>query len=112
MAMAQLVRRRLGPVVAPTIGACLVAYFAYHAVQGDHGLIARSNLAVQIDEARETLAGLEQEREYMEHRASLIDPQHVDLDMLDERARVMLNYAGPDDVVLFYPQHPAPVPAE
>jgi len=111
MMLAQLAKRKIKPMLAPALGACLVAYFGYHAVQGDHGLIARNNLAVQVEEARATLKGLERERTSMEERAALIDPQHVDLDMLDERARVMLNYANPDEVVLFYPsQQSEPAP--
>ena len=30
--------------VVPTIGLCLLVYFAYHAVQGDRGLMARQKL--------------------------------------------------------------------
>ena len=49
----------------------------------------------------------------MEKRAALIDPKQVDLDMLDERARAMLNVARPDDVVIFFPKTaPAPAPAQ
>lgn len=93
-------------VVVPVIGACLVGYFAYHAIQGDRGLIALSHLQIQIDQANQVLAQVRAERKRLEHEASLLRPDHLDPDMLDERARVVLNYSHPDDLVIMYKQQP------
>jgi cell division protein FtsB len=38
----------------------------------------------------------------MEQRVALLSNTSLDLDMLEERARVMLNFAHPDDLVIFY----------
>ena len=96
-------KRLLRPAVVPAFGACLVAYFAYHAVQGDHGILARTHLKAELAQAEATLAELRSEREVLEHRAGLLSPERIDPDLLEERVRVMLNYAHPDEVIYFYP---------
>jgi cell division protein FtsB len=40
------------------------------------------------------------ERKEWEHRVSLLRSDKLDPDLLDERARMMLNYAHPRDLVL------------
>ena len=40
------------------------------------------------------------ERKKWEHRVSLLRADRLDPDLLDERARAMLNYAHPRDLVL------------
>ncbi len=101
MLMMAEIRRRARHVVGPVLGACLVGYFAYHAVHGDRGLIAWWRLTQQIDEAEATVAKLAATREGLERRVALLRPDSLDPDMLDERARHMLNLVGPDEVVMF-----------
>ena len=96
-------KRLLRPAVVPAIGACLVAYFAYHAVQGDHGILARTHLKAELAQAEATLSALRSERQELEHRAGLLSPERIDPDLLEERVRIMLNYAHPDEVIYFYP---------
>ena len=96
-------KRLLRPALVPAIGACLVGYFAYHAVQGDHGILARTHLRAELVQADATLAELRHEREILEYRAGLLSPERIDPDLLEERVRVMLNYAHPDEVIYFYP---------
>jgi cell division protein FtsB len=108
MASFHPLRRRLRPVIGPALGACLVGYFVYHTVQGDHGLLARNRVAAELAAAEAQLATLKAEREALEHRVDLLSPEHFDLDMLDERARAMLNYAHPDELVIMRPRRPAP----
>ncbi len=95
-------KRRFRPVLLPALGICVIAYLGYHAMQGDHGVIARSRLAGQTDEARATLEALRVERQRLQHRTELLAPDGIDLDMLDERIRTMLNYGHPDDVVIYF----------
>jgi len=108
--MFRYLRRKLRPVIGPVVGVCLIGYFTYHAVQGDHGIRARDALQGEIERAQATLDTLTTQRQEMEKRAALIDPKQVDPDMLDERARAMLNVARPDEVVVFTPK-PAAAPA-
>jgi cell division protein FtsB len=43
------------------------------------------------------------ERDALDHRVGLLRPEHLDRDMLDERAREMLNLAGPNEIVILRP---------
>ena len=95
--------------MAPQIlGAAICAYFAYHAVQGDRGLIAWLQLSRELSESQAVLADLSAERAALEHRVSLLRPESLDPDMLEEQSRIMLNFAGPDDRTLLLPPAPAP----
>jgi cell division protein FtsB len=93
-------KRRAGDAVAPAIGFCVVAYFAYHSFQGDRGLVAWLRVKEQIETARSELAGLEAERKALERRVTLLRPASLDRDLLDEQARAVLNYARPGEIVI------------
>lgn len=100
MAILAELRDRARHIAPPVIGACLFAYFGYHAVEGDRGIIAWMLLNQQIREAQATERSLAGEREILERRVALLSPSSLDPDLLDERARVMLNLAHSDDVVI------------
>ncbi len=103
--------RAVRQVVGPAIGIAIVGYFAYHAIQGERGFIALTHLQNEIQQAENVLAEVRGERERMEQRARLMRPDHLDPDMLEERARAMLNYAHPDDLVMPLPRSSlAPTP--
>jgi cell division protein FtsB len=104
------IRQRARHVVLPVLGVCAFGYFAYHAIQGDRGLIAYMRLTQQIDEARVTLAKVRDERRRVEAQVALLQPAALDRDMLDERARAMLNLVRPDEVVIFIAEPEPPRP--
>ena len=93
-------KRRAGDAVAPAIGFCVVGYFAYHSIQGDRGLVAWMRLNEHIEIARSELDGLRAERAALERRVSLLRPDSLDRDLLDEQARIVLNYARPGEIVI------------
>jgi cell division protein FtsB len=99
--MLQEMNRRLRHLVGPMIGLGAVAYFAYHTVEGDRGVLAWVRLKNEILEAELQLAKVATERQSIEHRVLLLRPDHLDPDMLEERARVMLNMGRDDEVVVF-----------
>jgi cell division protein FtsB len=101
-----LTSTKLRHVAVPLMGAALMAYFAYHAVQGDRGLIAWWKLRYQIEKTELTRAEVEAEKQALEQRVSLLRPESLDPDMLEERARLMLGYVHADDRVI--PLPPAP----
>src|SRR2546423_4480382 len=80
--------------------ALLIGYFGINAYTGAHGLKAKQDLAQQMDELTKELASLKLERATWQHRVSLLRADRIDPDMLDERARAMLDYAHPSDLVL------------
>ncbi len=83
------------------IGAALaIGYFGVNAYTGNHGLRAKQNLDQQIAQLTVELAGLKAERAVWERRVSLLKSSSLDPDMLDERARALLDYVDPHDLVL------------
>ncbi len=99
--MLQELSRRLRHVIGPLIGVGAEAYFAYHTVEGDRGVLAWIRLKNEILEAEMQLAKVTTERQALEHRVLLLRPDHLDPDMLEERARTMLNMGRDDEVVIF-----------
>jgi cell division protein FtsB len=88
---------------APVLGACAVAYFSYHAIEGDRGLVAWYRTAHEIDVARAKLEVSLAEQRALEHDVSLLRPESLDRDMLDEQVRRILNYAHADELVVLVP---------
>src|SRR5438477_9409108 len=80
--------------------ALLIGYFGVNAYTGAHGLKAKQDLAQQMDELSRELARLKLERAGWQRRVSLLRADRLDPDMLDERARAMLDYAHANDLVL------------
>ena len=97
-------RRRLRTALTAIglyIGAALlIGYFGINAYTGAHGLKAKQDLSQQMDELSKELARLKLERASWEHRVSLLRADRLDPDMLDERARAMLDYVHANDLVL------------
>lgn len=90
-------------ILAPVIFATVFGYFGYHLVNGDRGLLAMVHLQRENQIADQNLAEAEATRRIWELRVSELRNQSLDPDMLDERARVLLNYAGKDDIIVFTP---------
>ena len=100
MSLLREIRSRARHIVGPVLGICAVGYFAYHLVHGDRGLFAWWQLTQRVTDAQEVLDAVKTERKVMENRVKLLHPQSLDPDMHDERARVMLNYGLPGEVVI------------
>jgi len=100
MVLGQEISRKGRQVIVPLVGAAVMAYFGYHAVQGDRGLMAWWNLRYEIEKTNYELAEVTAEKQALEHRVSLLRPASLDRDMLEERARLMLGSVGPDDLVV------------
>lgn len=98
------IRSRFRQAIAPILGSILVVYFSYHMVQGDHGLIAYMSLQAKVAQAESRYAQVHAERADLERSVALMRPDNLDPDMLEERARTVLDFVHPDDVVILLPQ--------
>src|SRR5262249_12006056 len=76
----------------------LIGYFGLHAYSGDHGLRAREELDRQIAALDKQLDAATAERDLWERRVRLLKSESVDPDMLDERARALLDYVDSRDL--------------
>ena len=77
-----------------TVAALIIGYFGLSAYTGAHGLKAKQDLAQQQANLMRELERVTAERKQWEHRVSLLRADKLDPDLLDERARAMLNYAA------------------
>jgi cell division protein FtsB len=82
------------------LAALFIGYFGLNAYTGDHGLKARQNLDHEIAALAQQLERIKSERERWERRVALLKSDRIDPDMLDERARFLLDYADPHDVIM------------
>jgi cell division protein FtsB len=82
------------------MAALLIGYFGVNAFSGDHGLKAKQDIEQQIGSLSSELAHLQIERGQWERRIALLKSNRIDPDMLDERARALLDYAHPNELTL------------
>ncbi|MDV7341435.1 septum formation initiator family protein [Terasakiella sp. A23] len=87
-------------VFLPVLGVCVVLYFAYHAVQGDRGIRSLLDYQHRVEKTKQQLAQIKSERIRLEHRVSLLRPESLDPDLLEERARAVLNFAHPNEIAI------------
>jgi cell division protein FtsB len=97
-------RRQARQIVASLLGISVIGYFAYHATEGERGLRSYFALGHQIELARAERDSAEMERRIIERRVAALRPGSLDLDMLDERARQVLNLVHEDDFVIQLPR--------
>jgi cell division protein FtsB len=99
---------RFSAFIFPLLACGVGGYFAYNLQTGDHGLKARADLERRKEVLAGELAGLKDVRARLERDVSLLRPESLDPDMLDERARAILNLANKDDLVMLKRREPAP----
>lgn len=78
-----------------------ITYFIYHAINGERGLLVLLKLSNAVERRSEELDVVRAERLHLEHRVTLMRPNSLDLDLVDEQARRLLGYAAPTERVIF-----------
>jgi cell division protein FtsB len=108
-------RKRLRSILTAlglyVMAALLIGYFGVNAYSGNHGLKAKQDIDREMAALSAELSHLQSARAQWEHRIDLLKPDNIDPDMLDERARALVDYAGPNDLVMMIkPDRPAADP--
>jgi cell division protein FtsB len=97
-------RKRLRSIVTAlglyVTAALLIGYFGVNAVNGNRGLKAKQDIDRQIAELSAELELLRGDRLEWQRRVALLKSNGLDPDMLDERARALLDYAHPKELTL------------
>ncbi|MEJ8476777.1 FtsB family cell division protein [Roseibium algae] len=96
----QSVLRRL---IIPVAALSALAYFGFHALNGELGLVGRARIEHQVRDLQSKLDKLVAEREHLTARVSLLRPESLDPDMVDERARLNLNLVHKNDLTIMRP---------
>lgn len=108
MVVLREIRLRAHKIVPPVVAACLLAYFAFHTIQGEHGWLAWRHLKQELAEGRASEAALATARTKLARRVHLLQPEHLDPDLLEERAHAVLGFGAADDVVILLPKADRP----
>lgn len=83
-------------------GLLFSVYFSYHLLNGKRGVFAYKMLEKEVANLEMVAENLDQSRRDMEHKISLLSASSLDLDQLDESARVVLSMAKDGEYVIYY----------
>lgn len=92
--------KRVKGLIGPVLLACLVGYFLFHAVQGEHGIVAMLQLQHKVRDAQEFLSQVRDEREQVERNVKLMRGEKPDPDLLEEQAHKLLNHTSSKEIVV------------
>ena len=93
-------RKRGRQIVVPIFAAVIAGYFAFHAVLGDRGIFAYADLSEEVREAQLKLAEVQGRREALQSDVGRLQRESLDLNLLEERVRAVLNYVDDDDLLI------------
>lgn len=104
MSIAWEIRSRARFILPRVLAVCTVVYFAYHTVEGDRGFLTWLSLKQDLAQVHSQQADLRAQREELQGRVSLLRPDNLDPDLLEERAREVLNYGRENELILITPK--------
>jgi cell division protein FtsB len=97
-------RKRLRSILTAlglyVMAALLIGYFGVNAFSGNRGLKAKQDIDQQMAALSSELGRLKLERAQWQRRVALLKADNLDADMLNERARALLDYADPHELIL------------
>ena len=91
---------RIFSYLPTTFIAALLVYFSFQALSGDRGLLAARQRNLRLAQGQAELIQLRTARLELEARARLLRNDSLSADLLEERARVLLGFADPNDYVI------------
>ena len=80
----------------------VLAYFAYHALHGQRGLLAWMDRSRDLEAARQELTRVSAERAELDRQVRAFQRDSIDRDVLEEELR-KLGYVKPDEVIILRP---------
>lgn len=83
-----------------SISGLLSFYFGFYAVNGDRGLLKYLYLKQEINAAQNIATDYNRQKSKLEDKVRLLSNSSLDLDLLEERARVVLNFAADDEFII------------
>ncbi len=78
----------------------LSVYFAINAVKGDRGFFRYLYLKGKVEAAQQEKARYAAIKKDLEHKVAMLSESSLDLDYLEERARIVLNMVGDGEYVI------------
>lgn len=99
------IKRRLKFILAPFLCGVMFVYFGYHAINGERGLFRWLALRQDFVQTKRIALNVANEKMELEKKVALLSPESLDLDMLEERARIILNLGGKNELVIIEDLH-------
>jgi len=93
----------MGGFLSTLFFALIFFYFTYHMISGRNGLLTMLKLEKQMEKANDRLDETELQKMNLEHRVDMLSTS-VDLDLLDEQARKLLNYSTGKEWMILVPK--------
>lgn len=78
----------------------LIAYFGFHALTGERGILSSNQRNEALAAKTRELALVRAQRQDLEMRARLLRDTSLSADLLEERARSLLGFADPRDYMI------------
>ncbi len=78
----------------------LFFFFVFNIFCGDRGLQKYLYLKKEVQYAKEIASQYQQKKEALNQEIQLLSPNNLDYDLLDERARDVLNLVGKDEFII------------
>lgn len=82
------------------IGFCLCFYFSYHIISGERSYLRLMSLERATERLAQQQDRLTMQRAALENKVVMLRPGSIDPDLLEERARAVLGYQRPDEIVV------------
>jgi cell division protein FtsB len=92
--------QKLGRTIAYAIITMTSIYFIFHAIAGTNGLLSYIRINNQLKEKQLELTNTKAELERLHLRTKLLSNESLDMDLLEERCRIVLGYCDPNDTII------------
>ncbi|MFV0626398.1 MAG: septum formation initiator family protein [Alphaproteobacteria bacterium] len=82
--------------------ACILVfvYFSFYSISGERGLLKYLYLKKEIAQAQKMADQYNQKKEKLEEKVKHLSSSSLDLDLLDERVRTVLNFVADDEFII------------
>ena len=94
---------RLRSLLLPIALLGLCFYFSYHFLQGDRGLFSWIRLNQNLERQTLILNTVEKQYNRIKQRVELLSKKNLDLNLLEERVKAVLNYSHNNELVIREP---------
>ncbi len=94
------VRAAIGGAIFLFFAMVAAGSFVVAAVQGDFGVMRRVQIHAEAEVLRQERDALRAELDRMQNLTRRLSDNYLDIDLLDERARIVLGYLRADEVAI------------
>ncbi len=82
------------------ISCFIVVYFGFHSFCGERNIYRYFALKEEIAQAQKTAKQYSEQLQRLQRKVQHLSDNSLDIDLLDERARVVLNMAADDEFII------------